>query len=270
MITENNISLKKSEYTLRDFAVFKLCPMMYKCSVLYPEQKPISNEQRRLHFEAEILRTSFEHFVKSVQDNERVYFKNTSLFLTDMVSEISQCLKAELYRLERHEVEAVTNNLYDKAELIADGIHRWIKGSKYTIMDGITRKYPMKGFTFIYKCAFRSADVDNGGFRSIYIDEYNDFPVFTAGKKNKGLIHYADIMESLDGDDYGCDRAALAMKIIRKINIQIETGYYEQDGLARIDALGREITTFDFDGKCKKPSEFCTYCKYFDKCREFI
>lgn len=269
----SSINLIKTEYTLKDFAMFKLCPMMYKCSVLYPNQLPISNEQRRLHYEAEILSDAFSRFTDNVISGRKTYFKNTSLCLNDIVEYISICLRKRLLSdddFNQYDIALITNGLYDKAEKITDNIHRWIKSTRYTIRNGIEKKYSMNGFSFLYKCSYRSIDVDNGGWRSIYIDEYRDFPVFSAGKHSKRLMHYADIMEALNGNDSSIDRVGLVMKIIRKINIQIETGYYEQDGLDRISALGAEIKSYDFEHPCKKSGEFCNYCKYFDKCRQIL
>lgn len=267
------INNTKSEYTLKDFAMFKLCPMMYKCSVLYPEQTPISGEQRRLQYEAGILSDAFSAFTDKVSSQRKIYFKNTSLCLTDIVECISDCIRTKLKSnddLNEYDIELITNGLYDKAERIVSDIHRWIKGSRYTILGGMQKKYAMNGFTFNYVCSYRSADIDNGGWRSIYIDEYKDFPVFSAGKSNPRIIHYADIMDVLNSDDTSANRVGLALKIIRKINIQIESGYYEQDGLERISALGKEIQAYDFEHPCKKSGEFCNYCKYFDKCRQFL
>lgn len=269
----NIINLKKTEYTLKDFAIFKLCPMMYKCSVFYPDQPPISGEQRRLKCEAEILSDAFLRFAQAVSESGRVYYKSTSLCLTDIVVVLTDCLRERLSKSDEfneYDIALITNGLYDKAEAIVADIHRWIKGTHYTISHGVQKLYPMDEFSFKYSCAYRSVDCDNGGWRSIYIDEYKDFPVFSAGSRHRNLVHYADILEVLNGNDPITDRVGLIIKIIRKINIQIESGYYEQDGLERIAALGNEINNYDFEHTCKKSSEFCNYCKYFDKCRQIL
>ncbi len=273
MTNTNNIKFTKSEYTLRDFALFKLCPMMYTCSILYPTQKPINGEQRRLMLEAGILSDGFSRFANTVSACKKTYFKNTSLCLVDMVTSISDCLRERLScsdEFDAHDVNIITNGLYDKAELIVADIHRWIKGSRYTILGGIQKQYQMDKFAFKYYCSYRSADCDKDGWRSIYINEYKDFPVFSAGDHHRRLIHYKDILKALDGDDPLTDRVGLALKVMRKINIQIESIHYESDGLERIACLGREIDNYDFSNACRKPSGFCNYCKYFEKCRQIL
>jgi len=73
-------------------------------------------------------------------------------------------------------------------------------------------------------------------------------------------------MAILNGNDYLADRVYLAMKIIKKINIQLESKRFVKDGIERITSLADEIKNYDFSSPCKKESQYCRFCRYFDKC----
>lgn len=269
----NATDFVKIEYTLTDFAKFKLCPMLYANSVLYPDQEPIGKEQKRLKLEAEFLSDAFWSLTEAISASGKSYCANTIQFMADITEHIynrAREYNAENDCFDEHDMRLITNGVCDKAEYTEADILRRLKGSAYTIIRGTQKRYQTDDFSFIHSCAYAFVDCDNGSVRSIYINEYKDFPVFSAGKRHRHLIHYADILKALDGDNPSTDRMGLAIKIIRKITTQIESGYYLNDGLERIANLGKEIADYDFKHTQKKPSGFCNYCKYFDKCRQFL
>ena len=77
---------------------------------------------------------------------------------------------------------------------------------------------------------------------------------------------YMDILLALAEDDHSSDRVGMALKIIRKINVQIESGFYTMDGLERVSAICKEIAEYDFDNPEMKKSMFCKKCRYRSYC----
>lgn len=267
-MTTESIKFTKTEYTLKDLGMFKLCPAMYMLNIIHPYTPPIKGEQLRLRSEAEILLQS----LSMISAGKKVYIKGTSQFLADIVDCFNICLKngkTKAYGFTSEETALMANGLYDKAERITDDIHRWIKGNKYSISKGGRKSYPMGTSSFIYSCSFRAVDEKIYSWRSINADEYLDFPVISAGKKNF-ITHHAEILDLLSGNDKSADRVGAVIKMIRKINTQFESGFYEEDGIKRVAELINDIQSHDFAQFCKKPSEFCNYCKYFDKCRQIL
>ena len=269
MINTADIIFTKSEYTLEDFAAFKLCPMLYFNMITDPSKSFCSKEQLRLSYEGEILSDMFSEHVEFNLSKEKIYYKNTSHCLVELTSDIpARC--SEKFKssgvFDISDIEEASGNIYNKAAEIVDDIHRWIKGSRYTIIGGVKKDYLLDGFIFTYKSDFRSVDYDKKKCRTIYINQYSTFPVSSAGQKYRALAHYKDIMAILNGNDYLADRVYLAMKIIKKINIQLESKRFVKDGIERITSLADEIKNYDFSSPCKKESQYCRFCRYFDKC----
>lgn len=269
MMVTDNIKFTKNEYTLKDFGMFKLCPAMYALSILYPDTAPMKGVRLRLRVEAEILLQT----LAMLSANKKTYLKGTSLFLADAVDCFNICLKngsLRKYDFTSEDIALIADGLYDKAQRITEDIHRWIKGTKYTIEKGGRKVYTIGTSSFIYSCSFRAVDGKIYSWRSINADEYLDFPVISSGENPNTAIRYSDIMELLSGDDIASDRVGAIIMMMRKINTQFESGFYEDDGIKRVAELINDIQTHDFTHFCKKPSEFCNYCKYFDKCRQLL
>lgn len=268
MTVTENIKFTKTEYTLKDIGMFNLCPAMYMLSIMHPDTPPIKGEQLRLRAEAEILLKT----LGMISASDKTYFKGTSQFLADMVDCFGICLKDDNLKelsFTPEETVLIANGLYDKAERITEDIHRWMKGNQYTISKGARKVYPMGTSSYLYSCSFRAIDTKSKSWRSINADEYLDFPVINAGKSNF-ITHHKDIMELLSGNDTSADRVGAVIRMMRKINTQFESGFYEDDGIKRVADLINDIQSHDFAQFCKKPSEFCNYCKYFDKCRQIL
>lgn len=269
MTQNENKTFTKDKYTLEDFALFKLCPALYAYSVVFPDKDYSTQEQKRLALETRILKNAFSSFASANEEKERLFFNSTRKCTVHIFDEINnECEKLYLTReiSNTEELKTFLMSLYEKAEKIIIETHRWAKGTRYTIINGVEKEYDFNNFKFIYHSSFRAFDYDLKKYKTIYINEYETFPVFSAGSKDNDLFHYKDILNALSGNDSRTDRVGLVIKIIKKINGQLESTLYIDDGYERIEALAKEIQNYNFSKPDKKKSGFCRFCKFSDKC----
>ena len=257
----------KAQYSLTDLATFKLCPMLYLNKIKYPSKEMCYKEQLLLSSEAEVLYDAFKSFAEDNLKYSKVYFKNTSHCFSEVSNIIMNLCKDKFKNsaFTPEDIHSATTSLLAKTHIIVSDIHRIIKGSQYTVVERDGKKYNLDGFVFVREPGFVFKDTDYNRTRSLYINEYKDFPVFSAGTKWKELIHYDDITAILDGNDILADRVMLAVRLIKKITIQLESRY-ENDGIERIKSITDQIKNYDFSRPCKKESGFCHYCKFYDIC----
>ncbi|MBE7012637.1 MAG: hypothetical protein E7416_00960 [Ruminococcaceae bacterium] len=259
----------KDQYTITDLAKFRLCPNMYAYSVIGDEHQPVTDEQKQFMIEAQIFAKAFNAFAEDAILGNKVYFKMTSRCLWDLMDFINQYIREYFLSNppeDRKMPVRVAENLFKKAEDITDVISRTVRGARYRFVRGKKEVFTVDGCQFIHYSPYMFEDIKRATTRSMLVYEYIDFPVFSAGDSKGIPQHYNDIIKELKDNDTSADRVGMAIKIIRKINTQIESGYYTEDGLERISQTCREIADYDFSNPEKKKSGFCAYCKYRENC----
>lgn len=270
MITEKS-KFVKEEYNIRDLAKFKLCPALYAYSISEPGKEPRSRDRRQLILEAKILVKAFEEFSEESIRRKMSYYKKTSKCLWHFSRHIARCTK-EYFGKNPSSVPGIVavtiSHLNDKAREISNGMARRIKGPRFRIVRGEKTVYSAGEFKFVHYYPYMIQDTKSGHIKSVPVYEYLDFPVFSAGDHLGIPPKYMDMIMSLSESDLSIDRVGIAIKIIQKINIQIESGFYTQDGLDRVEAICKEISKYDFDNVELKKSMFCKKCRYYSYCRE--
>lgn len=270
MITDKSRFVKK-QYNIRELAKFKLCPALYAYSISEPDREPRGRERRQLIIEAKILVKAFENFAEESVRRKRSFYKKTSKCLWHFSRHIAKCAKEYFSEYPNSSPDIVARtiaHLNDKAKTITDGMARRVKGSRFKIVQGEKTVYPVGDFEFVHYHPYMIKDVKFGYVRSIPVYEYLDFPVFSAGDYIGIPPRYMDMLLSLSENDPSADRVGMALKIIQKINIQIESGFYTEDGLERVSAICKEIDEYDFDNPEPKKSMFCKKCRYHGHCAD--
>lgn len=270
MVTDKSKFIKK-QYNIRELAKFKLCPALYAYSITEPDKMPHSRDRRQLVIEAKILVKAFEDFAEESIRRRRSYYKKTSKCLWHFSRHIAKCTKNYFEENPSSAPDIVARtiaHLNDKAKQITDGMARRVKSSRFKIVRGEKTVYPVGDCEFIHYHPYMVKDSKFNITRSVPVYEYLDFPVFSAGDYLGIPPRYMDMILSLAEEDPAADRVGMALKIIQKINIQIESGFYTEDGLERVSAICKEIAEYDFGNPEMKKSMFCKKCKYRSYCAD--
>ena len=108
-------------------------------------------------------------------------------------------------------------------------------------------------------------NAQNGYSMNYDISSQLDFLVKGAGGDTYNLVHFKEIFEKLSEKNPYDDRMALINFMFFKINVQLNSLKYRQDGLQRLKELSRYILKQTDNNYI--PSSYCRYCKFEGICK---
>lgn len=122
-----------------------------------------------------------------------------------------------------------------------------------------------KEITIEIDSCLKIINAQNGYSMNYDISSQLDFLVKGAGGDTYDLAHFKEIFEKLSEKNPYDDRMALINFMFFKINVQLNSPKYRQDGLQRLKELSRYIMKQTDNNYI--PSSYCRYCKFEGICK---
>ena len=122
-----------------------------------------------------------------------------------------------------------------------------------------------KTITIEIDSCLKIINAQNGYSMNYDISSQLDFLVKGAGGDTYDLVHFKEIFEKLSEKNPYDDRMALINFMFFKINVQLNSPKYRQDGLQRLKELSRYIMKQTDNNYI--PSSYCRYCKFEGICK---
>ena len=122
-----------------------------------------------------------------------------------------------------------------------------------------------KTITIEIDSCLKIINAQNGYSMNYDISSQLDFLVKGAGGDTYDLAHFKEIFEKLSEKNPYDDRMALINFMFFKINVQLNSPKYRQDGLQRLKELSRYILKQTDNNYI--PSSYCRYCKFEGICK---
>ena len=260
---------KKTDYTLTELAIFKLCPRLYYHRRTDSISHYSSKLQLRFYFEAILYCDTYHRFMDYNVEHKAIYEKNDTTYI-DVIERILEeslgdaALNFALF--SGYEIADAKKNVLGKLLSGIENSKQYLKGNRFTIIDYKNSTYRGNGYTVTIEHDNRFVDYDLKTWRMSQNKTYIEFLVLKTSDRSSELVHYKDMIKALDEAEGQEDRVNLISRIIAKINIQFDSKRFAADGLKRTDGLVEEIESFDFAGANAMPSNYCTYCRLNDVC----
>lgn len=260
---------KKSEYTLTELAIFKLCPKLYFHREADGKGAFLSRLQLKFYAEAVMYCDLFRRFMDYNLEHKKVYVKDENTYLTT-IRELHRITISEnrpyFSFMSNYEIEDIARNIYNKMLSFIENSKQYLKGNAYTVITHSNKEYEGDGYKLIVEHDNRFVDYDLKTWRMSQNSTYLEFLVLKTTDGKSELKHYAEMIQALDRNDPNEDRVNLIARIIAKINIQFDSKRFADDGIKRTDELVSQVCGYDFGRAAPMSSEYCTYCRLNDIC----
>ena len=268
--TQSRYIAKKTEYTLTELAIFKLCPKLY-----YHRQTDgnagvyLNRLQLKFYMEAILYCDLLRRFMGYNLDNKKVYRKNAHEH-EDIIANLfkeSCAANAKYFSFfTQYEIEDAIRNVSGKVKGFIENAMKNLKGSTYTVITYQNKHYTGNGYELVIEHDNRVVDYDLKKWRMSQNSTYLEFLVLKTSSNKSEITHYADMIKALDENNPNEDRINLISRVIAKINIQFDSKRYAHDGIKRTDELVQHVCNYDFSKAAVMESEYCTYCRLNDIC----
>lgn len=274
---------KKESYTLTELAMFKLCPKMY---LHLQRSEPFVHRdafQLKLYFQSVVFVDLIRQFAEKSTLQSKMYSVYDDEALRAMLEFLPPTIEKHLPLfsfLSSNELSDATKFLqnmivnfvcYEIAGRNASGyyfVQRSMVGSRRCNGYDLLLDYDIEiqhGQRFHKKS--QKYYPNTGIYQSSMLIDF----LILHSKKTSGdfLQHYKDMMHALNINEPWQDRVSLAARMVTKINDQFFNERFEQDGIARTNALVSEIGSMNFLAARLPISSYCRYCKVSDICKGY-
>lgn len=258
---------KKNKYKLVDLSKFKLCPKLYLHNRISDSIPYVNRFQLKFYFGAVLFCDTLKKFKDYNLKNEMVYNvnddKSNKIILNLFNESWDFCSKAFscLSKFEQNDIKINTRNKIE--QFIPNIIKHSVKGKWYTIIENQNESFKGNGYELILTYNTLVYSNETKQKRISQEDLFIDFLVLKTGE-DKDIVHYSDMIKTLDENPKNCDRVNLIYKIIGKINRQFASRTYAYSGsdcgIDRTNKIVNEINNYDFNNAKPMVSKYCMYC----------
>jgi hypothetical protein len=263
--------MPKSSYTLKELAIYKLCPKLYYHLYVNSESLAFSNlYQLRLYAENVLYIDLMNRFKKYNEKHDKVYsFYDVEVYY--ILKDLSEKSAKDILPLFSCLPDYETNQMQEKAlkravSFIANSVIKYMGYRFYTVKQAQSTYYDCGKFKLELQMDTVLYDMESSETRVNQNDLCLDFLAFRTNNYNMKLTHYDEMIEMLDENPYYADRLFLVNRIMSKINVQFDSVRFAEDGKTRVRKLVTEINKKDFSCDNTKPSDYCKYCCLSDVC----
>lgn len=266
-----------SPISLTDMCSYFLCPKIY----YYLTNKKMENEisysnewKLNIYIPSLLYYKTLYKIGLEGKQNQYIYSLNNSDFATALKQCLDESLKEELYKFDflsnydkkdiKARTEAMLNafvkrNFYDKGVVFFT--LDLSNSETFKIINEMGKEINVR----IDNCLIIK-DVSTGYSYNFDISSQMDFLVKSAGGESHAeLTHFEEIFEKLSEKNPFDDRMALISYMFFKLNVQLNTKKFRNDGLKRLKGLSRYITRQLDENYI--PSSYCRYCKFESICK---
>ena len=274
---------KKSNYSLTELAMFKLCPKLYLHSSRSEPFVYLDAFQLKLYFQSIV----FVDLVRQFAGNSTLQGKLYSVYDDEALQALLDLLPATIEKHLPLFAFIKPNELSDAKKFLQNMILNFIcyevigrnASGYYFVQRSLPGSRECKGYDLLldydieiqhglkYHAKSRKSYPNNGIYQSDLLIEF--LVLHSIKASGEFLRHYRDMVSALNTNDPWQDRVKLASRMITKINDQFFNEQYEQDGMARTDALVGEVESTNFLAVKLPVSNYCRYCKISSICKAY-